>query len=530
MAAFVIPLVVIPIYIIEEPETINILATQNIGIENVDSKNQSFTLIDLVIYSYLSGVAIMLFKSVIEFASLYSILKDCKKEKINGFSILETNKEVSPFSFFNMIVYNPELFDKNELNHIIAHEKAHAGEWHSLDVILIHLATIILWFNPFVWLYKKDLKQNLEFIADRTAQNQSSCSKTYQRLLLKTSFINTQLILANNFYNSLIKKRIVMLHKNPSNKRNQWKLLLILPLLAAFLFTFNTKVIAQSKEKSKQENVEKIKAEVIEFLITKNSDDNYLEDLKSKLKEHGVTVSFKKIKRNTNNEITGISINASGKNSSANFSLNNDSPISDIGIKYDKSNDNLSIGNTKNIHFASGKNMTWVTKDSGDEEEIVIEVETDDSSENHYTFVTTDGKKHKINKKVKVVEIDGDDDEIIEIKKHKGNAYVIKKEIHEGEDGEKEIKVTVESEGKGQNVWISDEDDVHVIKSDKKKFVITENGESPLIFINGKESTKEAMEELDPNDIKSIEVLKGDKAVKEYGDKAKDGVIRIITK
>ena len=321
-----------------------------------------------------------------------------------------------------------------------------------------------------------------------------------------------------------------MLHKNPSNKRNQWKLLLILPLLAAFLFTFNTKVIAQSKEKSKQENVEKIKAEVIEFLITKNSDDNYLEDLKSKLKEHGVTVSFKKIKRNTNNEITGISINASGKNSSANFSLNNDSPISDIGIKYDKSNDNLSIGNTKNIHFASGKNMTWVTKDSGDEEEIVIEVETDDSSENHYTFVTTDGKKHKINKKVKVVEIDGDDDEIIEIKKHKGNAYVIKKEIHEGEDGEKEIKVTVESEGKGQNVWISDEDDVHVIKSDKKKFVITENGESPLIFINGKESTKEAMEELDPNDIKSIEVLKGDKAVKEYGDKAKDGVIRIITK
>lgn len=320
-----------------------------------------------------------------------------------------------------------------------------------------------------------------------------------------------------------------MLHKNPSNKNQQWKLLLIAPLLAAFIFTFNTKVIAQSK-KSSDEKATTIQVEVIEFLITKNSDDAALDKLKSTLKEHGVTATFKKVKRNSDNEITGISINASGKNSNANFAISNDSPIADIAIKYNKSNDNISIGNTKNLHFASGKNMTWVTKDSDDDEEMEIEFHGDDSKDASYVIVTSDGEKKKIHKKVKVIEIDGDDDEIIEIKEQKGNAYIIKKDIHEGENGEKEIEVIVESKDKGHNVWLSDDDDVHIIKSEKKKIFISDDGDSPIIIIDGKESTKEEMQKTDPENIKSVEVLKGDKAIKEYGDKAKGGVIKITTK
>ena len=94
-----------------------------------------------------------------------------------------------------------------------------------------------------VWLYKKDLKQNLEFIADKNAQANTNCKKSYQHLLLKTSVPNYQVALTNNFYNSSIKKRIVMLHKNRSHKRNQLKFLLVLPALVLFLMSFNTKEI-----------------------------------------------------------------------------------------------------------------------------------------------------------------------------------------------------------------------------------------------------------------------------------------------
>ena len=547
--AFIIPFIVIPIYVIKEPVDIDFLSTATISQTSIDTEKQTINLLTFLPYIYVAGVVVMLLKSAIEFTSLYNVLRNCKKHSKEQFIFFQTKKTISPFSFFNVIVYNPEMFEKNELEHIVAHEKVHARQWHSFDVLVAHAACILLWFNPFVWLYKKEVQQNLEFIADQTAQRQANCSKTYQHLLLKTSLNNTQLILANNFYNSLIKKRIVMLHKNPSNRRNQWKLLLILPLMLAFIFTFNTKVIAQTKEKEKK-TVKKIENnDVFALIITKDSNDKDLDDVKAKMKEQGVSVSFKKIKRNDAGEITSISINASGKKSNASYSLDNDSPISDIIIKYNEDEDSLSIGNTKNLHFSSGKNHTWVTKGSNDDH-VVIEIDTDDDSEgeNSFVFVTSDKGKHKVHKKVEVIEIEGDDHEVIEIKEGKSGAYVIKKEVNADEDGEKEVEMIIESSDGKDLKWVGEEgdkkvkaivksldtgeeDEIIIIKSsDKNMFFMNKDEGEPLIFINDKESTKEEMEKLNPNEIQSVDVLKGNKAIEKYGDKAKDGVIKITTK
>ena len=90
-----------------------------------------------------------------------------------------------------------------------------------------------------VWLYKKELQQNLEFIADEKAQTVSDCKESYQRLLLKASVSNHPLALTNNFYNSLIKKRIIMLHKSKSKKLNQLKFLLTIPALGMIYYFKN---------------------------------------------------------------------------------------------------------------------------------------------------------------------------------------------------------------------------------------------------------------------------------------------------
>lgn len=321
-----------------------------------------------------------------------------------------------------------------------------------------------------------------------------------------------------------------MLHKNPSNKTHQWKLLLVIPLLAAFMFTFNTEVVAQNKKKVK--NIEK---EVISFVITKKSTDAGLKDLKKDLKEHGVSLSVKNINRD-NGVITSIKLEAKTKKSNANYAIEDDEGISPIAITYNKSDGNLSLGNSGEYHFgssdvvwATGKNKrVKVISDDGDEEEIIIEIDNDKDHE--MVFITDNGKKHKMKKRVKVIELDDDDEEIIEIKGDGDeNVYILKKEIETDGDDKKRVKVILNS-ADGKNKWVDEDHDVHILKKGDNTMFISGSDGDPLIYINGKEADKKAMEALDPNDIDKVEVLKGDKATEKYGKKAKDGVILITTK
>ena len=72
----------------------------------------------------------------------------------------------NPFSFFKYIVINPTLFSKEEFVHILTHERIHAKQWHSLDVLISKVFCAFFWINPISWLYRKAMLQNLEFIAD----------------------------------------------------------------------------------------------------------------------------------------------------------------------------------------------------------------------------------------------------------------------------------------------------------------------------------------------------------------------------
>ena len=170
------------------------------------------------------------------------------KNKDGIYTYVIVENKISPFSFFKWIVYNPENYNKDELQLILIHEKVHANQMHSIDILFTQLACVIFWFNPLIWLYRKEVRQNLEYIADNKTQMQSNCQKEYQRLLVKTSVVNHNITLSNNFYNSLIKERIVMLHKSKSKKANLLKYVLVIPLLALFLMSFNTEDIYIEKE------------------------------------------------------------------------------------------------------------------------------------------------------------------------------------------------------------------------------------------------------------------------------------------
>jgi len=239
---------------------------------------------------------------------------------------IDSESVQSPFSFFNYIVYNSAVLQPQELDNIIAHEKVHSSQKHSLDVLVCQLFCIVFWFNPFAWLYKKAISQNLEFIADSVAAKQVIDVKAYQITLLKITMQPGRIAITNHFYQSLIKKRIVMLNKQQSKRLNFYKYALIVPALIAFILLYQVEVVAQEKEPrgkpataTSTRTTKNSKWQIIQD-ITKDTKDEELKLIPLLFKkEFDADVIFSNIKRNAKGEITSIKVIAKDKDNKTSY-------------------------------------------------------------------------------------------------------------------------------------------------------------------------------------------------------------------
>ena len=195
----------------------------------------------LVIYTvYGLGLIFFIIRFVIQLISLKKMINKYPSAKQDKYLLVKMREKISPFSFFNYIIFNPEQHKQEELDMILQHEKVHASQWHSVDLILVNLVQAMHWVNPLVWLYKKSLEENLEFIADNETVITLESKKQYQLALLKNLSTLGVPMITSPFYQSTIKKRIIMLNKSTTKKRNVWKLSFVLPFLCIFLWSFNT--------------------------------------------------------------------------------------------------------------------------------------------------------------------------------------------------------------------------------------------------------------------------------------------------
>ncbi|KRD10607.1 peptidase M56 [Flavobacterium sp. Root901] len=274
----------------------------------------NWNLVTLAVYGI--GFAAFMIKFGLDFYSLNSVLKGKKVEQQEDFKFIDVNENIAPFSYFDYIVYNSSLYTAAELESILEHEKVHSDQHHTIDVLISRIFCILFWFNPIVWLYKKAILQNLEFIADNEASKKISDKKAYQYTLLKITTHETCVAITNHFYQSLIKKRIVMLNKNQSKKWNYWKYYAVIPALGAFVLLFQIQTIAQEKKRNQavaQKETLKITQET--FKITKNTTDQQLKELTAKIKEsHNVDIEISNVKRNAENELTAIQIKVKSEN------------------------------------------------------------------------------------------------------------------------------------------------------------------------------------------------------------------------
>lgn len=203
-----------------------------VGSEAAETGNRVFVLSEWIGYLYLAGVVVLLVRLAVQAFSLYRLIVRMPEKEINGVRIKCLNDPSGPFSFFGWIFMNPAAVKEDEISEILTHEMAHVKQHHSVDVLLAEMVSICCWMNPFAWLLKREVRLNLEFLADRKVMEAGFATKSYQYHLLGLAY-NHKYGLSNNFNFSHLKQRIIMMNKKKSNATGHIKYaLFVLPAFA----------------------------------------------------------------------------------------------------------------------------------------------------------------------------------------------------------------------------------------------------------------------------------------------------------
>lgn len=294
-------------------------------IQEVPVVAEAFDWMQFVWVSYIIIAAAFIIRIVLNLISLYRMLRQHQVIKNESFKLIDINENLTPFSFFGYIVFNSGLYSVEELENILLHEKIHSKQKHSIDVLIAEIFCALFWFNPFIWLYKKAITQNLEYIADQKAVGQSENKKSYQHALLKVVSNQNCLPITNNFYQSLIKKRIIMLNKNQSHRTSYLKYAVVIPVVFAFVFLFQVKVTAMNKIAPEvisdnpntvpNQPIAALPEEAavvgngndIDYVFDKITTDKDLDESKDILKkDYNIDLTITYVKRNSKGEIISI--------------------------------------------------------------------------------------------------------------------------------------------------------------------------------------------------------------------------------
>jgi tonB family C-terminal domain len=180
-----------------------------------------------------------------QLVSIVRLRNKCRTTDINGTKVYLLESDEGPFSFFNWIFINPTKHNRQETDEIMTHELAHCRQLHSVDILFTELFAIVFWANPFVWLLKREVRLNLEYLADNNVLAGGTDSKKYQYHLLGLAYRKNVATISNNFNVLPLKKRIKMMNKKRTKRIAKVKYALYIPLAAALLVVSNIETVAR---------------------------------------------------------------------------------------------------------------------------------------------------------------------------------------------------------------------------------------------------------------------------------------------
>lgn len=252
LLSFVLPMFEIPVfYTNTDVVYVVVLDAITVTAERIESEMaQNYSIYQTFLIVYLTGAAIFMIRFIFQLLQLAFLIRKFGVSKMYGLKIVIIKSKYSPFSYFNYIFLNEDNLQDKNLKNILEHEKIHIEQKHSIDLIILETLTIVQWFNPFIWLYKSSLKGIHEYLADEGLLTGGMNKRSYQNLLLNHA-VGIQINdLTNNFNQSLIKKRFIMMTKIKTKKMARLKFLLVVPvaaiLILCFAFSANKKVFSSN--------------------------------------------------------------------------------------------------------------------------------------------------------------------------------------------------------------------------------------------------------------------------------------------
>lgn len=205
---------------------------------------QQASFLEWLLWGYYFGVIVLFLNLLFQIGSLLiTVRKSSDKVPDTEGIIVNTPLVQEPCSFFRYIFINPELYEYDTYEQIVSHEKIHVRQLHTLDLLLAELAIIILWFNPLIWVFRKEIEKNIEYQTDDLLLDGETVEKEqYQMNLLRIATYSKPLTITTNYNQSLIKQRILMMNAKKSNPHSYWKYAFMAPILFVILLALNKPV------------------------------------------------------------------------------------------------------------------------------------------------------------------------------------------------------------------------------------------------------------------------------------------------
>ncbi len=460
---------------------------------------------------------------------------------------------IVPFSFLNKIYLHKEQHQEPELYDIFEHEDVHVKGLHSMDILMFEILLIVCWYNPFVWLMRRAVRQNLEYLTDQQVLNKGVDRQTYQYSLLNVSKQGASLGLSNRFNFKFLKKRIMMMNKKKSSKLELSKYAFLLPIFifsaGAFTISKADSRIAEAVEVARDFKLEVFKPDSRE--VKPKGSEEILE---------GITIATDTVKESVADRTPQIQV-VGGTGDVEDHLLKLDSKA-DI----DQSKDYLYVYDNQviskaaflqkdnselyDLRLGSVKWMQLQFPNSPDKEGVVSALSKegyDKRQEDAKKIVyVIDGVVQKEGKEALDV-LDRNAIESVEVLKDASDQMAAY-----GENAKYGvIKITTKKENDGRaglkgDLSKGDDDEVVVVgygarnkltesdTTERPRIRIRGQGISgdtnPLYVIDGVVQPKGKLDAIDPNTIESMTVLKDDNARLAYGENGKDGVILVTTK
>ena len=185
---------------------------------------------------YYAGVLLMLLRIGYSIRKVQQLKNQSERSSSGNLRIYRTDL-THPFSFFNFI-----FLPKHEISPaILEHEKVHVSQFHMIDLIIVEMATALLWFNPLVFFYRRSVKAQHEYLADAYTVRNGVAVEDYLQVLFQQIQVENSIGAISHFYSKSIKNRIKMITKNKTSVKFSVVYLLLIPVVCVLLLAFSGK-------------------------------------------------------------------------------------------------------------------------------------------------------------------------------------------------------------------------------------------------------------------------------------------------